>query len=138
MPNAGRWVVGVNPNSKIIARMLDPDPAAQIDAAWFRARLETALALRARLFPEPFYRLVHAEADGLPGVVIDRFGDVAVVQPNAAWAEARLDALVAALADLTGVSTVVKNAGGRARSLEGLDDGCRSCAARWPARCRSA
>ena len=57
-----------------------------------------------------------------PGVVIDRFGDAAVVQPNAAWAEARLDALVAALRKVTGVATVVKNAGGRARALEGLDD----------------
>jgi 23S rRNA (cytosine1962-C5)-methyltransferase len=115
-------LVGVNPNSKIIARMLDADPAGEIDAAWFRARLTSALALRERLFADPFYRLVHAEADGLPGVVIDRFGDVAVVQPNAAWAEVHLDALVAALCDVTGVTTVVKNAGGRSRSLEGLDD----------------
>ena len=115
-------VVGVNPNSKIIARMLDPDPGAEIGEAWFRARLATALALRERLFDAPFYRLVHAEADGLPGVVIDRFGEAAVVQPNAAWAEARLDALVAALVAVTGVTCVVKNAGGRARSLEGLDD----------------
>jgi 23S rRNA (cytosine1962-C5)-methyltransferase len=115
-------LVGVNPNSKIIARMLDPDPAAEIDEGWFRARLATALALRERLFAEPFYRLVHAEADGLPGIVVDRFGDTAVVQPNAAWADVRLDALVAALVEVTGVTTVVKNAGGRARSLEGLDD----------------
>jgi 23S rRNA (cytosine1962-C5)-methyltransferase len=118
-------LVGVTPDSKIIARMLDPDPGALIDAAWFHARIATAQALRARLFPEPFYRLVHAEADGLPGVVIDRFGDAAVVQPNAAWAEARLDALVEALVEVTGVSVVVKNAGGRSRSLEGLDDETR-------------
>jgi 23S rRNA (cytosine1962-C5)-methyltransferase len=118
-------VVGVNPNSKIIARMLDPDPGAEIGEAWFRARLATALALRERLFDAPFYRLVHAEADGLPGVVVDRFGEAAVVQPNAAWAEARLDALVAAIVEVTGVTTVVKNAGGRARSLEGLDDATR-------------
>jgi 23S rRNA (cytosine1962-C5)-methyltransferase len=115
-------LVGINPNSKIIARMLDPDPASEIDEAWFRTRLQTALALRERLFPAPFYRLVHAEADGLPGVVIDRFGQAAVVQPNAAWAEVRLDALVAALVAVTGVTSVVKNAGGRARGLEGLDD----------------
>jgi 23S rRNA (cytosine1962-C5)-methyltransferase len=112
----------VNPESKIIARVLDADASAEIGVAWFAARLRTALALRERLFAEPFYRLVHAEADGLPGVVIDRFGDAAVVQPNAAWAEVRLDALAEALVAVTGVSTVVKNAGGRARSLEGLDD----------------
>lgn len=111
-----------NAASKITVRLLDADPAAEIDAAWFAARLGRALALREALFDAPFYRLVHAEADGLPGVVIDRFGDAAVVQPNAAWADARLVALVAALQAVTGVATVVKNAGGRARALEGLDD----------------
>ncbi len=110
-----------NAASKITARMLDPDPAAAIDAGWFAGRIGRALALRDALFDAPFYRLVHAEADGLPGVVIDRFGDVAVVQPNAAWAEALLPALVEALVAVTGVGTVVKNAGGRARALEGLD-----------------
>ncbi len=115
-------LVGVNPTSKIICRMLDPDPAAEIDAGWFRDRLRTALAHRERLFSRPFYRLVHAEADGLPGVVIDRFGDAAVVQPNAAWADTRFDDLAQALVEVTGVATVVKNATGRARSLEGLDD----------------
>jgi 23S rRNA (cytosine1962-C5)-methyltransferase len=113
-------LVTVNPKSKIIARMLDRDPEAVIDQGWFEARLARALSLRARLFDQPFYRLVHAEADGLPGVVIDRFGDAAVVQPNAAWADALLMPLVAALQAVTGVSTVVKNGAGRARALEGL------------------
>jgi 23S rRNA (cytosine1962-C5)-methyltransferase len=111
-----------NAGSKIAVRLLDPDPAAEIDAAWFAARLARALRLREVLYDAPFYRLVHAEADGLPGVVIDRFGAAAVVQPNAAWAELRLPALVEALRAVTGVTTVVKNAGGRARSLEGLGD----------------
>ncbi len=115
-------LVTVNTNSKIIARMLDRDPAAVIDQAWFAARLERALALRTRLYDAPFYRLVHAEADGLPGVVIDRFGDVAVIQPNAAWAEAHLDALTDALLRVTGVTAVIKNATGRSRGLEGLGE----------------
>ena len=113
-------LVTVNLKSKIIARVLDRDPEAQIDQDWFARRLTTALALRARLFDAPFYRLVHAEADGLPGVVIDRFGDVAVIQPNAAWAEAHIEALAAALRAVTGVTTVVKNGTGRSRGLEGL------------------
>ena len=113
-------LVTVNTASKIIARMLDRDPEAVVDEAWFAAKLRRALDLRARLYDAPFYRLVHAEADGLPGVVIDRFGDVAVVQPNAAWAEAHLPALVAALVAVTGVATVIKNGQGRSRSLEGL------------------
>ena len=116
-------VVAVNPNSKIIGRMLDRDPAAVIDRAWLEARLERALALRARLYEAPFYRLVHAEADGLPGVVIDRFGDVAVIQPNAAWADALLPEMAAAVQAVTGVTCVIKNASGRARALEGLDEG---------------
>ncbi len=115
-------LVTVNSRSKIIARMLDRDPAAEITQPWFAERLSRALAHRARLYPQPFYRLVHAEADGLPGVVIDRFGDVAVVQPNAAWAEAHLVPLVAALVAVTGVTTVIKNGSGRARGLEGLEE----------------
>ncbi len=114
-------LVAVNPASRITARVLDRDPGAVVDAAWFEARIARALALREALFDAPFYRLIHAEADGLPGVIIDRFGDVAVIQPNAAWAERHLDLLVAALVGVTGVGTVLKNAGGRARSLEGLD-----------------
>lgn len=115
-------LVAVNPNSKIIGRVLDGPDAAAPDQAWFAKRLRKALSLRERLFETPFYRLVHAEADGLPGVIIDRFGDIAVVQPNAAWADVLLPELAAALAQVTGVTTILKNAGGRGRSLEGLDD----------------
>lgn len=113
-------LVTVNTKSKIIARVLDRDPEAEINQAWFAVRLTRALALRDRLFDAPFYRLIHAEADGLPGVVIDRFGDAAVIQPNAAWAEAHFEALVAALMQVTGVTRVVKNGSGRSRVLEGL------------------
>ncbi|WP_420012063.1 RSP_2647 family RNA methyltransferase [Tateyamaria sp.] len=115
-------LAAVNPGSKIIARMIDTDPEAEVDQAWFAARLRRALALRDRLFDAPFYRLIHAEADGLPGVIIDRFGDTAVIQPNAAWADLRVDVIAAALVEVTGVTHVLKNAGGRTLSLEGLDD----------------
>lgn len=113
-------VVTVNPVSKIICRMLDRDPQAAIDQDWLAHRLSLALAHRERLYDRPFYRLAHAEADGLPGVVIDRFGDTAVLQPNAAWAELLLEPLTEALAKVTGVTNIVKNGQGRARSLEGL------------------
>ena len=115
-------LVTVNNASKIIARVMDPDPEAVIDQGWIAARLRRALALRERLFDAPFYRLVHAEADGLPGLVIDRFGEAAVIQPNAAWAEASLPAIAAALAEVTGVGAIVKNGQGRARSAEGLGE----------------
>ncbi|MYM54419.1 RSP_2647 family RNA methyltransferase [Thalassovita mangrovi] len=115
-------LVAVNPESRITCRMIDRDLDAVIDRAWFEKRLSKALSLRERLFDAPFYRLVHAEADGLPGVVIDRFGDTAVVQPNAAWADVAFEALTEALVAVTGVGSVIKNASGRARQLEGLDN----------------
>ncbi|THH38912.1 class I SAM-dependent rRNA methyltransferase [Aliishimia ponticola] len=115
-------LVGFNPASRIMARMLDRNPDAVLDADWFAARFRRALALRENLFDAPFYRLIHAEADGFPGVIIDRFGDTAVVQPNAAWADTLMEPLVQALREVTGVTTVIKNASGRARGLEGLDD----------------
>lgn len=115
-------LVAVNPMSKIICRMLDRDAEATPDLDWFKGRLAHALALRSALYDTPFYRLVHAEADGLPGVVIDRFDDTLVIQPNAAWAELCLGPLVRAAQEVTGAATVLKNAAGRARGLEGLDD----------------
>ena len=115
-------VVTVNPVSKIIARVLDSDPQAVIDQDWMARRLRRALALRDRLFDAPYYRLVHAEADGFPGVIIDRFGDTVVIQPNAAWSEALIEPLTAALIEVTGAKNVLKNASGRTRALEGLDD----------------
>ncbi len=128
LEDAERQVMGlvtVNPKSKIVARMLDRDAGALVDCAWFERRLRHALALRETLYGEPFYRLVHAEADGFPGVVIDRFGDAAVIQPNAAWSETHLDLLVEALVAVTGVTTIIKNGTGRARSLEGLTEETR-------------
>ncbi|MEX3315637.1 RSP_2647 family RNA methyltransferase [Sulfitobacter sp. PS-8MA] len=115
-------LVAVNAASKIIARMIDQDPNAEVNQAWFETHIARALALRSQLYDQPYYRLVHAEADGLPGVIIDRFGDTCVIQPNAAWADRLLDELVAALQSVTGVTNVLKNASGRTRKLEGLDD----------------
>jgi len=115
-------LVAVNPDSKIMCRVLDRDLDAELTAEWFETRVHRALEMRERLFDAPYYRLIHAEADGFPGVIIDRFGDACVIQPNAAWAEAHLDTLTDALIKVTGVRTVLKNASGRTRGLEGLDD----------------
>ena len=74
-----RTALGVamfNPHSLLAARLLDRDPGRTIDKRFVARRLERALRLRGQLFTEPFYRLVHAEADGLPGLIIDRFEDV--------------------------------------------------------------
>ena len=105
----------------VALRLLDRDPDARIDAAWLHARLQAAADLRARLPGGPYHRLVHAEGDDLPGLIVDRFGDVLAVQPNARWIDARLDMLVDALVTLTGAGCVVVNRQGRARVQEGLE-----------------
>ena len=112
----------IHPESQIAARIVDPDPTALLDADWFAARLTRALGLRSRLFDAPFYRLVHAEGDGLPATIIDRFGGLAVIQPNAAWIDARIEALADALRAVTGVSGIVVNGTARMRTLEGLPE----------------
>ena len=125
LEDAERATLGLgafNAGSKIAVRLMDTDPAAVIDQAWLTARLARALSLREHLFDAPFYRLVHAEADGLPGVIIDRFGDTLVIQPNAAWAEAMISDLAAVAIQMTGAANVYKNASGRARALDGLDE----------------
>ena len=115
-------LVALTPASRIVARMVDRNPEAVVDHTWWEARLGRALALREAIYGTPFYRLIHAEADGCPGVIIDRFGDVAVLQPNAAWADARVEDIAAALVAVVGVTTVIMNGSGRARSLEGLEE----------------
>ena len=96
-----------NPHSLIAARLLDRDPAAAIDAAWLRARLREAIALRARVCDTPFHRLVHAEADRLPGLVIDRYDDVAVLQANTAGMDRLTPLIVEALTGLLPLRAVV-------------------------------
>ena len=115
-------LVTVNPGSKIIGRMMDRNTATAIDLDWISAKLRLALEHRTRLHDTPYYRLIHAEADGLPGVVIDRFGDAAVIQPNAAWAETHIALIADAVQSVTGVTCIVKNGSGRARNLEGLGE----------------
>ena len=68
----------VNPKSLISARMLETWSVP--DAAWFAERIRIALLLRERLYREPYYRLVYGESDGLPGLVIDRYGDYYTIQ----------------------------------------------------------
>ncbi len=114
----GTWAF--NPHSLIAARLLDRDPAATIDAAWVRARVEAAAALRARVCDSPFHRLVHAEADQLPGLVVDRFGDVAVLQANTAAMDRLLPEITAALLATLPLRAIVARNDSAARLQEGL------------------
>lgn len=109
-----------NPHSLIAARLLDRDAARPIGRRLFVRRIERALGLRERLFETPYYRLVHAEADALPGLVIDRFDGVLVVQLNTAGM-VRLEPLVlAALDTLLAPEAIVLRNDSPARAIEGL------------------
>ncbi len=110
-----------NFNSKIVFRTLELTENVPIDSQWIENKLSSAMALRTQIYYKPFYRLVHAEGDGLPGLIIDRFGDYAIMQPNAYWAEEKKEEIVHALTTL-GMPNVILNASGRARKLEGLDN----------------
>jgi len=126
LEDAGREPLGTGVASvggRIGFRLLDPNPAQAIDADWLRAQMAAALDLRARLYETPHYRLIHAEGDGLPGLIVDRFGDVLVMQPNLPWLDARTDILADLLQDVTGASVVIKNGASRAREAEGLAGG---------------
>ena len=108
-----------NPHSLIAGRLLTRD-AAPVDRALIGRRIGAALALRTRLFDAPFYRLVHSEADALPGLIVDRYRDIAVVEINAAGMEQiKHDVLAALDAAIAPRAVLLKN-DGPARSLEGL------------------
>ncbi|HME22054.1 MAG TPA: RlmI/RlmK family 23S rRNA methyltransferase, partial [Acetobacteraceae bacterium] len=109
-----------NPHSLIAARLLDRDPAADIDVDWLRRRLREAIALRERVCDTPFHRLVHAEADRLPGLVIDRYDDVAVLQANTAGMDRLTPLIVEALTGLLPLRAVVARDDSVARRQEGL------------------
>jgi 23S rRNA (cytosine1962-C5)-methyltransferase len=105
-----------------------------IDAAWFVAQFTHALALRERLFTAPYYRLVHAEADGLPGLIIDRYGAHCIVQMNSAGMEQQSAAIVAALTTLLQPASILLRNDGGARLQEGLPQNVTLAAGTLPER----
>ena len=113
-----------SPASQIRARVWSFEPGIAIDAAFLRARLAAAIALRDRL-PAARHtnamRLVHGEADGVPGLVVDRYADVLVVQFLAAGAERWRAPILDALVELTGCEAVFERSDAEVRSLEGLE-----------------
>ncbi len=119
----GRHVLGVgfyNPQALICFRLLSRSNKTTIDRRFFLRRLERALSMRTRLFEKPYYRMVHAEGDGLPGLVIDRYGDTVVAQLNIAGIEAMRDECLAALDATLKPATIILRNDSSARSLEGL------------------
>ena len=113
-------LVTFNPHSLIAARVLSTNPEAHVDALFLGRRLAQAAALRDRLVGVPYYRLIHAEADGLPGVIVDRFGDAFVVQVNTAGMDALTPVLLEALEAEFSATTIVLKNDSPVRELEGL------------------
>jgi 23S rRNA (cytosine1962-C5)-methyltransferase len=108
-----------NPHSLIAGRLVNRD-GAPIDRAMIETLLGRALALRERLFAAPYYRLVHAEADGLPGLIIDRYGDYLVVEANSAGIERMLDEVIGTAQSLLAPKGILLKGDSTARRQEGL------------------
>ncbi|MBV9585911.1 MAG: class I SAM-dependent rRNA methyltransferase [Alphaproteobacteria bacterium] len=117
-----------NPRTLLAARLLDRDAARPIGKRFFVRHLERALRLRERLYPTPYYRLVHAEADGLPGLVIDRFGALVVVQANAAGMDRLMPLVIDVLHHVLSPEAIVLRNDSPARALEGLSPETRVAA----------
>lgn len=115
-----------NPNSLIAIRLLDTNPGVTLGVSFFAERLSRARALREALYDRPFYRLVHAEGDHLPGLTIDRFGDACTVQITTAGMEGLREPLLAALDKVLSPSDVILRADTPSRTLEGLDSYVRA------------
>lgn len=107
--------------SEISLRLLDRNPDAIVDAAWWRATLERAIARRASLASQATaYRLVHAEADGCPSFICDRYDRWLVVQLLSAGLEACRTDIVAALRDVVAPDGILARNDVPVRSREGL------------------
>jgi 23S rRNA (cytosine1962-C5)-methyltransferase len=110
-----------SPSSQIRARVWSFDPAEQVDATFFRSRIQKALAHRATLgFSSDSVRLIHAESDGIPGLIVDRYGDVLVLQSLTAGCEFWRETLADLLLEETGAAAIYERSDADVRELEGL------------------
>ncbi len=123
----GRWLGHgyVNPHSLICARLVSRRHGEPLGAALLVQRISTALRLREQLYPQPFYRLVHGEGDGLPGLVVDRYGDLLAVQITTAGMERLQPLVLAALEQLLRPRQLVLRNDTPVRELEGLEQHTR-------------
>ena len=119
----GQWLGWgyANPHSLICARLVSRHREHPLDRSLLVHRLKIALGLRERLYAEPYYRLVFGEADGLPGLVVDRYGDLLVVQITTAGMERQRQAVVEALDKVLHPAAILLRNDGAARALEGLE-----------------
>ena len=119
----GKWLGSgyVNPNTLICARLVSRDQAHPLDQSLLVHRIKIALGLREALYPGPFYRLVFGEADGLPGLIVDRYDDQLVVQLTTAGMDALREDVVAALDKVLKPSVILLRNDVASRTTEGLE-----------------
>lgn len=113
-----------HPNTLIAARLVDRGGHA-LDRSLFVHRFNVALALRERRYPDPFYRLVFGESDGLPGLTVDRFGEVLVAQATTAGIDRLQDTITEALDKVFKPRSIVWKNDSSARAVEGMTDDVR-------------
>ena len=122
--HAGQFLgwAAFSPQSRIRARIWSFDESERIDADFFTARIASAATARARLaIDSDSLRLIHGESDGLPGLIVDRYGDTLVAQFGSAGCERWKDTIAEALTTYTGVQRVYERSDASSRALEGLD-----------------
>lgn len=110
-----------HPNTLICARLVDR-AGHPLNSSLIVHRLKIALSLREKLYSEPYYRLVFGESDGLPGLTVDRFGDVLVAQATTAGMERLREEISAALLKVLSPSALVWKNDSSARAMEGLPE----------------
>lgn len=110
-----------NPLTKLACRVLSLDVNEPIDTAFFHSRFSRALERRQRFFKAPYYRLVHAESDNLPGLIVDRFGDTFVCQTNTAGMDQLKPIWLEALVELFNPTRVIFKDTAPLRAREGLE-----------------
>jgi 23S rRNA (cytosine1962-C5)-methyltransferase len=111
----------VNPHSLICARLLSRRPRTAFDAGFFERRIRSALRLRESLFERPFYRMIFGESDALPGLVVDRYDDVLVVQITTAGMERVREVILEVLQQVVAPAGILLLNDNSMRALEGLD-----------------
>ncbi|MDI1301741.1 MAG: class I SAM-dependent rRNA methyltransferase [bacterium] len=114
-------VATVTPNSLICGRLLSRDEKYPLNKSLLVHRLQVALALREMLYDQPYYRLVYGDSDFLPGLVIDRFGDICVVQIASAGMERVKGEIVEALQQVLAPTGILFKNDGKMRDVEGLE-----------------
>ncbi|MCW8885910.1 MAG: class I SAM-dependent rRNA methyltransferase [Motiliproteus sp.] len=113
-------VAYLNPNNLICGRLISRSASQLLDKSLLVHRIKIALALRERCFPEPYYRLVYGDSDNLPGLVVDRFGGVLVVQISTVGMELLKNEIVTALEKVLKPDAILLKNDGKMRSAEGL------------------